>query len=154
MAQFANPRKKFNFSIQISPDPINPFLFQKVTLPDSNIEEVAHGDANYDVKTGGRVTTGKLICEKLMPSNEADSYIWSWHEAIQSSRFSGGVPPMAYKKVITIVEYAEDGASVLNTWVAEGVWPSSLPGIELDRNASENTIENVEFSVDVFYKVP
>ena len=153
MAKFANPRKRFNFSIQISPDPINPFLFQKVTVPDADIEEVAHGDTNHDIKTAGRVTYGKIVCEKLKPSDLGDSYMWSWFDTCQSSVLGGGAPPQIYKKVITIVEMAEDGATVLNTWVAQGVWPSSLPGTELDRGSSENTIENVEFSVDKLTKV-
>jgi len=153
MAKFANPRKKFNFSIQISPDPINPFLFQKVTLPDAEIEEVGHGDTNHDIKTAGRVTYDKIVCEKLESSSEGDAYMWSWFDTCQSSLLGGGAPPQVYKKVITVVEMAEDGATILNTWVAEGVWPSSLPGAELDRQASDNTIENVEFSVDTLTKI-
>jgi len=153
MAKFANPRKKFNFSIQISPDPINPFLFQKVTTPDADIEEVPHGDTNHDIKTAGRVTYGKIVCEKLMPSDQGDAYLWSWFDTCQSSLIGGGAPPDIYKKVITIVEFAEDNVTVLNTWLCQGVWPSSMPGVELDRLASDNTIENVEFSVDKCGKV-
>ncbi len=153
MAKVANPRKKFNFSIQISPDPINPFLFQKVNIPDAEIEEVPHGDTNHDIKTAGRVTYGKIVCEKLMVSDQGDSYIWSWFDTCQSSTLGGGAPPALYKKVITIVEFAEDGATVLNTWVCTGVWPSSLPGDEKDRQSSENSIENVEFTIDKLQKV-
>ena len=153
MAKFANPRKKFNFSIQITPEPINPFLFQKVSIPDAEIEETAHGDTNHDIKTAGRVTYSKLVCEKLMPSDEADNYMWAWFDTCQSSLLGGGAPPDQYKKIITIVELAEDGITVLNTWLAQGVWPSSLPGHELDRMASDNSIENVEFSIDKLSKV-
>ena len=153
MAKFANPRKEFNFSIQISPDPINPFLFQKVQIPDAEIEEVKHGDTNHDIKTAGRVSYGKIVCEKLLPSNQGDSYMWSWFDGCQSAILGGGLPPEIYKKVITIVEMAEDGATVLNTWVAQGVWPSSLPGAKHERTSSDNTIENVEFSVDKLTKV-
>lgn len=153
MAKFANPRKKFNFSIQITPDPINPFMFQKVTDPDSDIEEVAHGDTNHDIKTAGRVTYGKIVCEKLQPSDEADNYLWSWHDTCQSSLLGGGAPPDIYKKVITVVEFAEDGVTIIGTSIAEGAWPSSLPGTDRDRQSSDNTIQNVEFSVDKYYKV-
>ncbi len=153
MAKFANPRKKFNFSLQISPDPINPFLFQKVDLPDAEIEEDTHGDTNHDIKTAGRVSYSKIVCEKLMSSSEGDSYLWSWFDTCQSSTLGGGAPPSIYKKVMTIVEFAEDGATILNTWIAEGVWPSSLPGHNLDRQESGNTIENVEFTIDKLQKV-
>jgi len=153
MAKFANPRKKFNFSIQISPDPINAFLFQKVDAPDAEIEEVGHGDTNHDIKTAGRVTYGKIVCEKLQPSDEADNYLWSWFDTCQSSLLGGGAPPDIYKKVITITEFAEDGVTVINTKIALGAWPSSLPGVNHDRQSSDNTIENVEFSIDKYSKV-
>ena len=148
MAKVANPRKRFNWSVQISPDPINAFLFQKVNLPDAEIEESLHGDTNHDIKTAGRVTYGKVVCEKLMVSDQGDSYLWSWFDTCQSSLLGGGAPPQIYKKTITVVEFAEDGVTVLNTWVCTGAWPSSMPGHEFDRQSSENTIENVEFSID------
>lgn len=152
MAKFANPRKRFNFSITITPDPINPFLFQKVTVPDIEIEAVAHGDTNHDIKTPGRVTYGNIVCEKLMASNLGDAYLWSWLDACQSSTIGGGSPPDIIKKVITIEEFAEDGATVLNTWRASGVWPCKLGGQELDRNSSDNSIESVEFCIDKLNK--
>ena len=55
-AKVKNPRKKFLWQIIFVKHPINPFLFQKVTVPEISIEQVAHGDVNYDVKTGGRVS--------------------------------------------------------------------------------------------------
>jgi len=148
MANFANPRKGFNFSIQISPDPINPFMFQKVTLPDVEIEEVAHGDTNHDIKTGGRVKYGKLSCEKLMPSRQSDQYINAWMVAVASSIIGGGVPPDVYKKVITVTEFAEDGMTPVDVHVYAGCWPSKKNGQELNRMNSDNSIESVEFSID------
>jgi len=148
MAKFANPRKKFNWSISIVPEPINPFLFQKVTLPDADIEPVAHGDTNHDIKTPGRVSYGNIVCEKLSTSSQGDNYMWSWFDLCQSSTIGGGAPPEAVKKVITVSELAEDGVTVLNTWTAFGAWPCSLPGTELDRTSSDNIIENVEFCID------
>jgi phage tail-like protein len=153
MAKFANPRKKFNWSIQISPDPINPFQFQKVTVPEITVEQTEHGDTNHDIKTGGRVKYGNMTCEKLSPSNESDAYLFHWIDSIQSAMLGGGIPPALYKKTITVFEYAEDGVTVLNTWFATGVWPCKINGLDLDRNSSDNTIETVEFSVDVIQKV-
>ena len=37
--------------------------------------------------------------------------------------------------------------SVLNTHLFEEVWPCKITGLDLDRMASENTIESIEFSV-------
>ena len=68
-AKVKNPRKKFLFGIAFPKHPFNVFLAQKVTMPDIEIEEVAHGDINRDVKTAGRVTIGTLTVEKLMTTS-------------------------------------------------------------------------------------
>lgn len=148
MAKFANPRKKFNWSIQITPDPINPFLFQKIDGLESTITQDAHGDTNHDIKTAGRVEYANIRAEKLMSSRSGDNYMWSWHDTCQSSTIGGGAVPDIYKKIITITELAEDGVTVLNTWVAEGVWPSKVTSSEYNRGDSGNAIETIEFSID------
>jgi len=153
MAKFGNPRKKFNFSIQIVPEAINPFLFQKVTLPDSEIEADEHGDTNHSIKTAGRVSYSNLVCEKLMPSNRSDTYMWAWFDSCQSSTIGGGLTPDEYKKTIEVVEYAEDGVTELNRWLIIGVFPVKINGLEFNRAESGNTIETIEFSVDKLTKL-
>lgn len=59
----------------------------------------------------------------------------------------GGLVPSEYWETAIVNELAEDGVSVLNTWLLEEVWPYKVTGLDLDRMASENTIENIEFSV-------
>ena len=153
MAKFANPRKKFTWSIAIIPEGINPFLFQKVSLPDADIEKDEHGDTNHSVKTAGRVSYSDMKAEKLMPSNQGDTYLWAWFDSCQSSTIGGGLTPDKYKKTVEVVELAEDGVTVLNRHIAIGVWPCKINGMEFDRNASGNSIESVEFSVDKLSKV-
>jgi phage tail-like protein len=153
MAKFANPRKKFNWSIQISPDPINPFLFQKVEMPESTITQDEHGDTNHNIKTAGKVDYPNIRAEKLMSSRSGDNYMWSWHDTCQSSVIGGGATPDIYKKTIIVTELAEDGATVLNTWIAEGVWPCKLSPSELVRTDSGNAIEAIEFSVDKLQRI-
>jgi phage tail-like protein len=153
MAKFANPRKKFNWSIQIVPEAINPFMFQKITLPDIEIEQDTHGDTNHDIKTAGRVSYSNIKAEKLMPSNTSDTYMWAWADSIQSSMIGGGITPASYKKTAIIVELAEDGVTQVNQWIARGVWPTKINGLELDRTASGNSIESFELSVDKLTKV-
>lgn len=153
MAKFSNPRKKFNWSIQVVPEPINPFLFQKVSLPDAEIEKDEHGDSNHSIKTAGQVSYSNLTAEKLMPSNASDTYMWAWFDSCQSSIIGGGLTPDEYKKTIEVVELAEDGVTQLNRWIIKGVWPCKINGHEFDRSASGNTIEKIEFSVDQVLKM-
>lgn len=148
MANIQNPRKEFNFSIQIVGEPINPFLVQDVTVSDSSISQVKHGDTNYDVKTAGRVEVGETELEKLMTTSGADNYMWAWHVSCQDAILGGGLTPNMYKRSVIVNELAEDGTSVINSWILSGVWPSKINGQKFTRKGTDNSIEKVTLSVD------
>lgn len=153
MANITNPRKDFNFSIQVVAAPINPFLVQKVQLPDVTIMQAKHADTNYDVKTAGRIEIGEIEIEKIMTTSGADNYFWNWAMSCQDIMLGGGNVPNNYKRVILIQELAEDGTSVLNTWVGTGCWPNKINGQTLDRKSTENSLEKITMSVDQLEKV-
>ena len=146
MAQIENPRKQFNFSIAVPG--LNPFLAQKVNTPDSDIEQVSHGDTNHDIKTGGRIKIGNLMIEKISPATQGDTWFWDWMKAVQNTRLGGGALPSLYKRTLEVVEFSTDGVTVLNRHTYEGCWPTKLNGVELSRLGSDNTLQSVEFSVD------
>ena len=146
-AKVKNPRKKFLWSISFPKHPINTYLFQTCQLPDIEIDQVAHGDVNRDVKTAGRVTVGNLVVEKLLTTAGLDTWLQDWLYSCQDMIAGGGLVPSEYWETAIVNELAEDGVSVLNTWLLEEVWPCKVTGLDLDRMASENTIENIEFSV-------
>ncbi len=148
MAKISNPRKRFNFSIQVQPAPINPFLCQNVTLPERTMEQVEHGDTNHNIKTAGKVSFSNLQIGKILTTSGADNYMYDWAQSCQDSVVGGGLLPDQYKRVVTVTELAEDGTSILNTWVCTGCWPQRINGQELDRMSSDNTMENLELSVD------
>lgn len=112
------------------------------------IEQVEHGDTNHNIKTAGKVSIGNLIVEKLSTTSGSDTWINDWLQSCQDIILGGGNIPSLYKETCVVCELAEDGVSVLNTHVYDGVWPCKSTGIELDRSSSENTIEKIEFSVD------
>ena len=146
MPQVSNPHKRFQFSIFLWT--MNPFYAQKVTLPDREIEAVPHGEGNHDVKTGGKITLGNLIVEKIMTASIPDKILWSWIRLVQDEFTGGGIVPDFYKKSIQVQHLANNGATVLQTYNYIGCWPTKINGIELDRMSSENTIQSIEISVD------
>lgn len=146
MAQINNPKKKFNFGIQIPG--MNEFLVQDVTLPDFELEEETHGDFNYDVKTAGRAKFSRLMTKKLSPADANDSLIWDYMRRIQDVYSTGGQLPSQYKTVIEVIHYSNDGVTILDRYRYEGAYPTKLNGIELSRVSSENTIEDIEWNVD------
>lgn len=152
MAIIENPRKQFNFSI-FAPG-LNPFLAQKVTIPDIETDVVTHGDTNYLVKTGGIQKVGNLVIEKIAQATGPDSWVWAWIFQVQDTFIGGGLLPIIYKKTIEIQHFSVDGITVIDRWVCYGCYPSKVNGIELSRVDSNNTMENCEFQVDRVRKIP
>lgn len=107
---------------------MNPYLFQNVTLPEISIDQTEHGDINYSVKTGGRVQVGNLTCQKLESTSGSDVWMWNWLMSVQDLLVGGGLTPDQYKESVKIDELAEDGSSVLNSWICTGVWPCRVNG--------------------------
>ena len=151
MAQIQNPKKQFQFEVQIAG--LNSFLCQEVTLPEIEIESVSHGDWNHDVKTGGRISFGNLSIKKISPADSPDSYVWDFLRIIQDAYTPGGALPSNYKIEIIITHYAPDGISPTDRYNLNGCWLTKLNGVELNRTSSENTMEEIEFSVDRMDKV-
>lgn len=148
-----NPRKEFQFRIEFPQLPLNQWLVQEVTLPSTDIDVVAHGDANFDVKTGGRVKFGDVSLKKIMTTSGPDNYFYNWITSVQDAFTGGGMIPTDYKKDIIITELAEDGQSPLNKWFLQNAWPSSVGEMNLTRTGSENTVEDLTLSIDRMYKI-
>lgn len=170
MAKNHNPRKKFNFSVQVVGAPIDPFLVQNVEIPEREIEVVEHGETNHDIKTGGRVKFGMIILEKILTTdlNSGEhTYFEDWMASVQDPVTGGGLTPgtaLGYKRNIIITEFPESGIVVnpltgsptgafLNQWICTGCWPSKRNAIDLNRTESDNTIEHIELCVDYLEKV-
>lgn len=152
-AKVKNPRKNFLWEILFIKHPVNAYLFQSVTLPEISIEQVSHGDINRDVKTGGRVSVGNLTARKLETTSGSDTWMWDWIMSVQDLLLGGGLVPNQYWETCTVNELAEDGVSILNSWVCTEVWPCKINGQELDRMSSDNTLEEIEFSVGTCEKL-
>ena len=152
-AKVKNPRKGFLFQLTFVNHPINPYLFQEVSIPELEIEQVSHGDINRDVKTGGRITVGNLVCRKLESTSGSDTWLWDWLMSVQDLILGGGLTPSEYWETVRVDELAEDGVSILNSWICEEVWPSKVNSQDLDRMSSDNTLEEIEFSVGTVNKL-
>ena len=148
MAKVANPRKVFNFVIEV--DGIDQFEVQKVTLPEINVEQVEHGDTNHVIKTAGQVKVGNMTFEKIkrMPGSDVDA--WEWLRTAQSQVAGGGLLAEAYKKTIIVKEMDTTGLATLNRHVCTGVWVTKVSQNELDRTSSDNILQTIELSVDIY----
>lgn len=152
-AKVKNPRKQFLWSITFIKHPVDNYLFQYCELPEVSIEQVAHGDINRDVKTGGRISVGNLTCRKLESTSGSDTWMWDWLMSVQDLLLGGGLTPPEYWETVQVNELAEDGVSILNSWICDEVWPTRVNGQTLDRMSSDNTLEEIEFSVGTIEKL-
>lgn len=152
-AKVKNPRKVFLWQIVFVKHPINPYLFQSVDLPEVTIEQTSHGDINREVKTAGRVLTGNATARKLETTSGSDTWLWDWLKSCQDDILGGGLTPPEYWETVIVNELAEDGVSILNSWTWNEVWPTRVNGKTLDRMSSDNTIDEIEFSVGTCDKI-
>lgn len=148
-----NPRKKFNFRVNILPLPIIPtFSVQQITLGESAIDITEHGFGNTVMKTAGMLKVGNLTMERIMDATQGSiaAAIWAWHMLVQNPASQVGGNPLEYKRIIKIDELGTGFGSpvALNTWFAIGAWPATINGREYDRTSSDNIIESIEFAVD------
>jgi hypothetical protein len=152
MAQIQNPRKKFNFQIYIPG--LNPFLAQNVTLPDIGTEVDEHGDANYKVKTPGMSVVGTCKVEKISIATGSDNWIWEWVRQCQDAITQGfTLLPSQVKRTIRVDQLSVDGITVLNTWELIDAYPSNINGVQLSRVESGNTMEDIDFQVDLVQRL-
>jgi len=156
MSTLLNPRKGFNFRISFPGNPGMPvFSVQKVTSPDSNVEAVAHGVGNTQIKTAGQHTAGDAKIERIIPatkgptSSDVARFFRDWQRLAQDPLTGGGSDPLLYKHPVLVEELANDGLTVLNSELWSGTWPTKINGKEYSRTDSENLVETVDLSVDV-----
>lgn len=149
-----SPRKLFNFSVYFPQLPYEPFLVQKANMPDSEVEIAEHSEGNHDVKTGGRIKLGNITLENIMRTTVGfeSMLFWNWKNSIADPHLNGGLEPSAYYQTMIVTEFGTDGKTVINKWVCEEVFPLKINGIAFDRKSSENTVENVELSVNTLTK--
>jgi phage tail-like protein len=151
MAMVANPRKVFKYQIEC--EGLQQWEAQKVTVPVPEVEKIAHGDTNYDVKTPGRITFDDLVIEKLRSTGATDSWAWDWLLAAQDPSTGGGALPSDLKKLIVIRELDESGNTILNSYYCYGCWVTKVGAADFDRNAGDNIIETVTISCDRVQRV-
>jgi len=157
MAAIKNPRKGFNFKIEIAGAGfLNSFLFQDVELGEIEIEAVPHGDTNHDVNTAGRVKYGNTKLQKLLtttPTDKANQFFFDWGVDCADGMTGGGLPPATTWKDIYIYELAEDNRMVLNTWVLYNCWPTRINGQSFKRMEGANSLESLEIVNEVIDKL-
>lgn len=146
MANINNPRKNFNFSIYV--EGLNPWLAQEVTIGEVTIEKVIHGDANYEVKTGGMRKVGDVNIKKLIPSDATDMWLTNWMDQVQSAETGGGKLPSEYKRDLFVEMYGPDNFTVIGRWQIVGAWPARRGEYGLNRLSSDNVLDDIDLSCD------
>lgn len=151
MAAVANPRKIFNFTIEI--DGLVQFEAQKCNIPEPEIERISHGDTNHDVKTAGRISFGDITLEKLRPVETTTDFGWTWLMQAQNPVTGGGGLPTQYKRNIVIRELEPNNVTTIAQWMVEGAWCFKTSYTGNDRLAGDNSIETCSISVDRSYRL-
>lgn len=147
MTLIGTPVKKFKYVLEI--EGVNVASIQEVTPPEVEIEASTHSNGVYDVKTAGRIITGDLVLSKVMDSLDAtDGWAWFWLTQAQSY---DGIPsvPIGYKRNGRLILLSDFGIPV-RAWFVGGAWVRKVSLGDLAKNTSDNVMEEVTLSVDVF----
>lgn len=150
-AQPVDPRKTFNFAIEI--DGLEVALVEKCNIPtlEAGIVEQSSAGTPHVQKTAGRITVGEITLEKVMPANEADTWAYQWLTSeVRNPRTGATNGADSYKKTISIIHYGNSN-NVIDKWVCYGVWPSKIEYNTGDASQNnEKVMETVTLQCDYY----
>jgi len=153
-----NPRKKFNFKITIMDRPdIQSFGAQDVTMPETNIEPVEHGEGNTTYKSPGLFSTGVLTVDHIIPTDtNFNDFFFNLQLAAQDPLNGNTGHPELYELMIRVDEvvWVNNVAVPTSTRFLEGCWVTKINGREYSATASENVVESLEFAVQAMSNTP
>lgn len=152
MSNFANPRKPFQFLVEI--DGLPQFGVQKITTPEVTIGEVEHGSGNTTEKTPGMLSTGRCTIERLLDSTTTDVWGEVWTGLAQNALTGGGALPQLAKRNIVIKHMDPSMTVVVQRYILEDCFPVRYKAPDLDRTQKEeNMKEVIELSVYRWYTI-
>jgi len=165
MGAIRNPRKAFNFIVEIKGQSvIPPFGVQKVTGADSEVEADEHGVGNTVINTAGLVKAGTLKFDRIISLDNLattlleSEFILLWQKLAQDGYSQSGSNDDVYKKDVIIKEIGNSGFGIGTDPIVVGIttcigcWPTLVNGREYTRGQSGNLVETFELKVD--YIVP
>jgi phage tail-like protein len=146
MPLIGTPVKKFKYVLEIEGIPIA--SIQEITPPEVEIEASIHSEGSYDAKTPGRITTGDMTLSKVMDSLDvADRWAWFWLTQAQS--YDGLQISLGYKRNGRLILNDDNGLPV-RVWFIGGAWVRKVSLGDLSSTTSDNVMEEVTLSVDIF----
>lgn len=147
VAVSVNPRKLFRFAVLC--DGLETAYAQKVKLPKMEVKSAKHGQGPFVINTASKVEFGQLELEALKPSESSVTFWKDWFALIVNLGTGAMTAPDIYKKTITILEFAADGATVVDTWECQGCYPCDIEMTDLDKMSENNAMDKVKFCVDI-----
>lgn len=142
-----NPRKLFRFAVLC--DGLETAYAQKVKLPKIDVKSAKHGAGPFVINTASKVEFGQLEIEILKPSENSVTFWKDWIALIINLGTGSMTPPAVYKKTVTILEYASDLETIVDTWVCQGSFPTEVDFTDLDKLSESNALDKIKFNVDI-----
>jgi hypothetical protein len=150
MAQVANVRKVFQFILEIQG--VDQYEVQEVDLPELEVEAVEHGDANFSVKTPGRLKVGDIVLKKLSALMGSDTWAFDELMLAQNPYSGGGILPSQLKTQMRLKEVDTTQQVVVNVWIFDEAWVHKIKPTSKNRMSSDNLLEEITIKVDRAWK--
>lgn len=141
-ATAVNPRKKFRFAIEI--DGLEKAFVKKVKVGEHELTIAEHnaGNSPHSIGTASREKFGDIELEHIMPADGAHTFFEDWLKQAQITA------PSQAKKDFDVIQYGNDGASIVGKWSCKGGLPKKIVAADLEGGQDEDYLETVTLWID------
>ena len=152
LGQTINPRKQYRFAVEC--DGLVTAYVQKVKIPKLDVKSAEHGEGPFKIKTASKVDIGQLELETLKPADSSSVWWKDWLALVINLSTGTMTHPDAYKKALSIVEFAPDGETIIDRWDCFGCFPAEVDIADMDKMAEGNAIDKLKFNCDMCVPMP
>jgi len=141
-----NPRKMYRFAVEC--DGLETAYVQKVKHSKIEVKSAKHGDGPFAINTASRIDFSQLEFETLKPAESSGVWWKDWLALIVNLRNGAMGTPDMYKKILSIVEYASDGITIIDRTEYLGCYPADIDVADMDKLGEGNQIDKIKINVD------
>jgi phage tail-like protein len=137
-----------NWQFAVEMNGFDAALFQKCSLPKTEVEEVTFAPAGsmFDQKVAGRVKFSDITLEKGILQDGSDEAARQWlTQVVNITAGMGGVPRL-YMRDFDIVQYDRLGAET-RRWHIHGAWIKACEYDDLEGGNTNHTIEKLTICI-------
>lgn len=140
----ASPAKNFCYVVSING--FDQALMQSFDIGEFERTKNIHGDGDRERKTPGKLIVPDIVIEKLVPTNMADPFFWTWF----FSAYTNVADALQKDFVVTQLDkpFGTPGAKPVRIWAVSGAWVHKYKPSKLGDMEDSNSIDTITLCCD------